>query len=552
MASRSVHISDYAAALDDGTFPGKFDEDRHAYLFPFVETAGAHGARLLWGVEVRLYEDGKETPFKDEYLSSEPIPAGLFAEITTTSFQVSAAGVRGKTRAGGKPTIVRTGKNLGKANATNAVTQALRDALGKYNAKLKQGTAVERDAFENGDAGDAGDADNAGAGAPPRARACRPASARNVHQPPPMLVKKIGETRDATLSPEVFARGVTVQPKFNGVRAPIYLRDGRVHMYSRTSGDYPGLTHIRRELADALSNPPPVPDEFLIPPPGCGAVSSENELDDEELARLREVYAGDHVHLDGEVYLHGKSLRWISGQARREDDESTLEYMVFDCFFPAAKAAGHDMASAHRQAYIDLFFAAGGPFVHVKRAENFPVASLAEVEALRDRFLAEGYEGAIARKDCAGYQYSISGLHSACLVKIKPKFDSEFEVVGFTQGEKGKDVGAVIWVAKVDPEHIKDPEDATFNVVPKDMSYEERYRVFRCLSQEVADDRPGARPRARVTRFARDFLGRPLTVEYPERSTKTGKPTQAKALAFRTYEGGPAADPIRRLYTECE
>jgi hypothetical protein len=167
-----------------------------------------------------------------------------------------------------------------------------------------------------------------------------------------------------------------------------------------------------------------------------------------------------------------------------------------------------------------------------------------EVEALTKRFLAEGYEGAIARKDGAGYRYSYSGYHSSGLLKIKPLFDSEFAVVGFTQGTSGKDVGALVWVCEVPEEGAPDPADRAFNVVPKNMTYADRYALFRCLGARGPDGR---------TRFERTLKGLPLTVEYPELSAKTGKPVQAKATVFRTYEGegGAAGDPVRRLLAEC-
>jgi hypothetical protein len=54
-----------------------------------------------------------------------------------------------------------------------------------------------------------------------------------------------------------------------------------------------------------------------------------------------------------------------------------------------------------------------------------------------------------------------------------------------------------------------------------------------------------------TTRFERDVKGLPLTVEFAESSAETGKPLQAKALTFRTYESGPDNDPIRKLMAEC-
>jgi ATP-dependent DNA ligase len=138
-------------------------------------------------------------------------------------------------------------------------------------------------------------------------------------------------------------------------------------------------------------------------------------------------------------------------------------------------------------------------------------------------------------------------FHSANLVKIKPKFDDEFTVVGFTEG-KGKDTGAVIWVCEVAEEHRKDPNDYVFSVVPN-MSYENRHKLFRCLSQKVDDPEHAGK---KITRFERYVRGKPLTVAYAELSSKTGKPVQPKALQFRTYEGPEDDDPIKKLYEECQ
>lgn len=595
MASRPLHIADYARALADGTLPGALSADRTVYAFPPVLSASARGTPMIWAAQVRLRDaDGRPLAFTAEVLAPRAapgvLPAGAYGEITTESGRAGADGLLvGRPRAGGRPTAVRSGKNLGKANATNVATQALRDALGLYNAQLRRAglsltnqpcapaaarpdpppatssssasnpsmtglsktnpsteaaAAAARRAAES-QAAKAGPGPSAPPSMPNLSKtnlAAGPPSCAAAARPPPMLVKKLGETRDATLAPADFARGITVQRKYNGVRAPAFLArpaDGgpaAVCLYSRTRGEYPGSTNIRAELEALLAAAPPVPAELRA---GAGP----------EAAALYGA-PGAGVYLDGEIYKHGESLRWISGQARREDDEQSLDYVVYDCFFPGPKAAGHDMPSAARQKYLDLFFA-GAAARHVRRAENFRAASLAEAEALRDRFLAEGYEGAIARKDAAGYRYSPNNYHSANLVKLKPVRDAEFAVVGYTQGARGKDVGAVIWVCEVDAAHARDPADRTFTVVPKGMTYDERYAVHRCLGERVPDDRPGAAPGATATRFERDFRGRLLTVEYPERSTKTGKPTQAKSLAFRTYEGGPALDPVRRLYTEC-
>jgi ATP-dependent DNA ligase len=251
---------------------------------------------------------------------------------------------------------------------------------------------------------------------------------------------------------------------------------------------------------------------------------------------LKLLYSPANLFVDGELYLHGKSLNWISGQVRKEGDEGTLEYWIYDCFFPAAIASGYQMTSKHRQEYLDMLFKSVN-LKYVKRVINYKVKKLSDIHKYRDEFLAEGYEGAIVRKDWTGYTYGNNNYHSSNLVKVKPIYDAEFKVVGFTQGTKGKDVGALIWICEVDPEHVIDPADKTFNVVPKDMTYEERYKIFELLNLKSGPE----------NNFNKYVNGKYLTVEFPERSKKTGKPSQAKALNFRNLDTDSNEDPIKLM-----
>ena len=545
MASVAIHIPNTKVAIESGTIPGEFSEDRTTFKFPTLAYVGARGATHLWEIKVRLIGDGNYVPITDEMLDS-PAPElnGLKAEITVESQQVG-----GKVR-DAIPTYVSSGKNLGKKNATNCITQAIRDALGLFNKQKKRADIMPA----NSDAAAASSTAVSAAAAAASSAAAAAASSAVAEEfdllPPPMLVKKIGESREATFTPEVFASGVTVQRKLNGVHYVVYAGGPNcLTRYSRTGTEYPGQDQIVSEMLPMFAAAPRIkPGEFGTPVmPSDGSKLSERDR------RILNAYGALHAdeddptpYFDGELYLHGKSLNWISGQARKEGDEGNLEYHIFDVFFPHAKAAGHDMESRHRQAYIDAFFANAKklPHPHVVRVENFPVKNEEEMNALAKQFLKDGYEGAIARKDSAGYRYGYSNYHSANLVKIKPVLDDEFTVVGYTQGTRGKDVGAVIWECEV-PNPI-DPQDKTFTVVPKDMTYEERYALFKCLNQKV--DGPNG---TKISRFERDIKGLPLTVEYREMSTKTGKPLQAKALAFRTYESGPSTDPVRALLSEC-
>lgn len=508
MSSKSVNIVNYNKAIADGVIEGHFNEDRTVFHFNTVKSVNSKGAVLIWDLEVRLYDSSdKLHPIEPAFLTPKSnIPDGFYGYIITNSKQISVKGVEGKVRDGVKPTIIKCGKNLKKANSTNPITQALRDALSKYNAQKHKGSnavlsSVESDAFTT---------DN---------------------RPPPMLVKKIDETADATLTEDDVNLGLIVQRKYNGTRSPAHIirehSSVKIDMYSRTNKDHLGLHHIKSELAQLFANAPVVPENFIL-----SQLSTNTDMTSDDLEVLKLLYSSANLFVDGELYLHGKSLNWISGQVRKEGDEGTLEYWIYDCFFPAAIAAGYQMSSKYRQAYLDMLFESVN-FKYVKRVTNYKINKLSDIYKYRDEFLAEGYEGAIVRKDWTGYTYGKNNYHSSNLVKVKPIYDAEFKVVGFTQGTKGKDVGALIWICEVDSEHVIDSDDKTFNVVPKDMTYEERYNIFELLNK---DDN-----------FDKYVNGKYLTVEFPERSKKTGKPSQAKALNFRNLDMDSTEDPIKLM-----
>ena len=449
---------DFEQALATGEIPGAFQHDRTVWAFPEAASCGGRpGRRRVWKIRVAAFSArGVPIPIEADYLrrGGEP-PKGAYCEISS-EYYLEKEGGAGKVAAS-KKTRVDVGKNLGKANATNPVTQALSEAFSRYRRHLKSNGAP---------------ADSASATAPP--------------QPLPMLVQKLGKTVAASLTKDDFVRGVSVQRKYNGVRAVAFLDPGRgAVIYSRRGVEYEGLDGVRAALAGLLKSGEP----------------------------------GAPIYLDGELYRHGRPLEWISGEARRGG--AGLEYVVFDCFFPDELAAGRDRPSGARQDRLRALFRQqkSGP---VRLAETRPAAEMAEVERLYAAFLQEGYEGAIVRKDRGGYQYGVRNYHSPNLLKMKPLLDSEFPVVGFEEGGKGKDKGALIWVCEVPLAETVDPADRRFSVVPKNKTYAQRYEMFRSFSES-----PGA---------FEAFRGRMLTVEYPERSQKTGKPIQAKAIGFRGSE----------------
>lgn len=560
MASTSIHVADMWTALSDpsGSFPGQFSPDGKSYLFPQVSTVDSRGGTRHWEITVQLKfgpgagsGGGEAVRFNSAAFLAQPVTQlpHHFAVVESNSWHDG-----GELRKGVVPTIVAAGKNIGKKNATNVATQALRDALGLFNKQIKAGGTAATTATTAATAATAAAATGATA-----ATGAKPPARNAPLGPLPMLVKKLDETVDARLTLDVFRRGVTVQRKLNGTRAVAFpVSTGEpapeVVLYSRTGRTTPGKPAIRAQLSALFGN---TAKAWSIL---CAAWKSDPWPAASKALGLENPGPCPRPHLDGELYKHGKSLTDISGASRRAVKDGDLQFWIFDCFFPDLVAGGFEVPSVTRQFFLDTLFSLGGAGKpNLGRVENFALdispletppaegalqALTQQVQNLASTFLKEGFEGAIVRKNWAPYKYGTNGYHSSNLIKIKPIHDAEYFVTGYTQGTRGKDVGAVIWECVVPAAQSVTGKNETFRVVPKNMTYPVRYHVFSFLDEDVGG----------ISRFDRDFKGRPLTVEYPELSSKTGIPTQAKALGFRTYEPEPGAlaelDPVLRLFED--
>jgi ATP-dependent DNA ligase len=519
MASKTITIEDTKNAIDTGIIPGTFNESRQEFNFKTIESKNSRGKKLEWKLRVRLLDkDNKPVEIKNEYLVKNgqhiKFAEGWKGELTVNSKQEG-----GKDR-DAVATYITTGKNLGKKNATNIITQTLRDGLSLYNKQIKKATTKEESKEKK--------------------------EIKNADEfpiPLPMRPQKHGQTGASTLTEHDFKDGLTGQRKSDGARCLAVYDEAekRVKLYSRTGAEFLGKDHIRKELEDVLSKPTSL-SEFTKVATDC-VIKDPSKYIGKVSGKLRIVF-------DGELYSHGQSLRSISGQARKVknkkegEDELLLQYHVYDMFFPVAIQNEENMISKCRQKYLDVIFERLKNAQYIRRVENIKITSMADIDNMMKKFRSEGYEGVIVRKDLGKYKYSFNNASTGDIIKFKHIQDEEFNIVGFTEG-KGKDKGAIIWVAEVDQKNAKDPNDRNFSVVPKGMTLEERKYFYKCLSEEVKD-----KDGKSVTRFVRDFLNKPLTVEFSEISDKTGKPLQPKAITVRTYED-PTKDVVKQMYDEC-
>ena len=199
-----MYIRDYKTQI-----PGALHDA--TWAFPEVGSVNRHGRKTYWRIYVKLFVGSPAAPefvpILPEYFNNKPMDTQLRAWIKVD------AGIEGGKLRKSEPTIVTTGKNLGKASATNVFCQALRDALGIYNKQLKKNVST----------------DGGPDGGPKRLL--------------PMLSQVLKE---------VPAETIYVQRKYNGVRTIATLNHDVVEMYSRRGIVYAGFAYIKAELLPIL------------------------------------------------------------------------------------------------------------------------------------------------------------------------------------------------------------------------------------------------------------------------------------------------------------
>jgi len=192
----------------------------------------------------------------------------------------------------------------------------------------------------------------------------------------PMLAK--------TVNYEKVEFPVFCQPKLNGVRCMIREVDGQLRATSRGGKSYDVATqHIMKELLPHML--------------GSGLV------------------------LDGELYKHGWSVQKISGLARTQQlsiEHMDLEFWVYD-------VALEGIEQAER---IQLFNAI--PFEELKRSKRVSTHTVSTIDSIKshhNRFVEQGFEGAILRHPEADYGF---GKRDWRMQKVKEFMDQEFVVIG--------------------------------------------------------------------------------------------------------------------------
>lgn len=483
--------SDKRDFSDFENFPGEINVDK--YQFPSLYYIDGSNKTRIWTIYVRLVKDsinGKrpkhkhnwnlmeenQIPIIKEYLLNKELPPNVVSQ-----FWVETGVIDGKISR--HPPTYPKKTNIGKVNERNTLKQGLVDARSKYLKKYEEGGR-------------------------PKNEFSRKKKLPKNKKFFPMLARKYDDEKKHVVWP---AMG---QPKLDGVRCLAFLNinpDKKkvsyedVILQTRQQKEFSGFNHIRRILL-------------------------------EPLIELYNITQNESLYLDGEFYKHGKALQDISGEVRNIEKNSivnkdSVKYHVFDCFYPTELS----MPFIDRQEILEDFFELlniseidwSGTKLKKSDQTKEMVVNVATLKFKDEKsamkkykeWVDKGYEGFMYRNPHGVYlahpTKTGTFLRSRELLKLKMRYSDEFELVGFSEGKKGRDKGAIMWVCKT-----KDGEK-TFNATPKNTTLQKRYELFKKISKKGV--------------FENEYKGRMMTIEYEDLS-KSGVPLRAKAVAIRDYE----------------
>ena len=206
----------------------------------------------------------------------------------------------------------------------------------------------------------------------------------------PMLAHKFSEQSHKIVYP------CYVQPKFDGIRCIAQIVDGKCTLWSRTRKPILSLVHIQQAL--------------------------------------EAIFTGQTLILDGEAYCDklANDFEEIISCVRKDyptEEAKKINYHVYDL------ASHHGSFYQRWEALQSL-----GIVSPVILSPTALVKGIDELMKAFEGYLADGYEGAIARNGSGKYE----NKRSYNLQKVKNMVDSEFKIIGCHEG-RGKMAGLAIF-----------------------------------------------------------------------------------------------------------
>lgn len=199
------------------------------------------------------------------------------------------------------------------------------------------------------------------------------------------------------------------QPKLDGVRCLMVVRfnvgaDYPITFLSRSGKPYTTLDHIAHQVGTHCFVKGEKPTEFI---------------------------------LDGEVYSDELSFQEIVSAVKAPKESSLkLKFRAYD-------VVSNETQLVRWSRTVQLVAHIGSD--HISLVDNYMIHSFKEVKELHDKWVSEGYEGAMIRHLDGMYG---QGQRSRDLLKVKEFDETEFAFKNFEFGQRGvEDLIAVCWTA---------------------------------------------------------------------------------------------------------
>jgi ATP-dependent DNA ligase len=139
-----------------------------------------------------------------------------------------------------------------------------------------------------------------------------------------------------------------------------------------------------------------------------------------------------NIALDGELYVHGWPLQKISGVCRLKTWEERCEAIEF-WIFDLVDTELYFTQRLDKLIDLGLYFE---EFDKIKVVEHVFLEGWVNIKKYHDKFVAEGFEGLVARKPYKKYE---PGKRNSDWIKVKDYLEDSFEIVDYSEGLRPED-----------------------------------------------------------------------------------------------------------------
>jgi ATP-dependent DNA ligase len=334
--------------------------------FAVLYGESSHGKRKMWQVAVIAREDG----------------AGVIR--TTHGYEDGKKVVNER--------AVETGKNLGRANATTPLQQAISEAKALWKKKCDAGYKADGASASTSTTTEAAGGVASAAGASDTESVASTTATTGAGVPLPMLAHDFNKRGKSISFP------CLVQPKFDGVRCVAIAGKG---LFSRNGKAFPHMPHVKAEV-DALP---------------AGTV------------------------LDGELYSDDLTFQEIVGLVKKQTLKPADQAKMPKIHLAVYDLIVDDPTNAERHSTLTGLIS-GASAKHLRPVTTEECKSREDLARFHARWTTDGYEGVMLRNKAGKYRV---GVRSVDLQKYKEFEDAEYKVVGFKEGD-GVEKGCVVWL----------------------------------------------------------------------------------------------------------